>query len=158
MYIYNYKINKMIQEKYYKGVDKKQREKELKERKQSKKPLKELFPKKTDKEAIEKGIIKQSKFTKKFNELYPNLKFDKKLFSKKFNIKIKDLDEIYDKGIKAWKTAGSRPGVNAIAWGRARLYKFILAAEGKIKMKENDPDYKALQRVLKYNKGVNKNK
>lgn len=125
--------------RYFKGVNKKEREKELKERAKSKKPLKELFPKKTDKEAIKKGIVKKSKYTKKFNELYPDLKFDKKLFSKKFKIPLKDLDEIYDKGIKAWKT-GSRPGVNSTAWARARLYKFILIEEGKLPKLKNDPD------------------
>lgn len=125
---------------YTKGVDKKQREKELKERRESKKPLKDLFPKKTDKEAIKKGQVKPSNYTTKFNKLYPDLKFDKKVFSKKFKIPLKDLDEVYDKGIKAWKTAGSRAGVPAIAWGRARLYKFILIEQGDMKKQKNDPD------------------
>jgi len=61
-------------------------------------------------------------------------------FAKKFKIPEKDLKEVYNKGIKAWKTAGSRPGVPAIAWGRARLYKFILIEEGKIPKKLKDPD------------------
>ena len=126
--------------KYTKGVDKKQREKELKERRESKKPLKELFPKKTDKEAIKKGLVKKSSYTEKFNKLYPNLKFDKKTFSKKFKIPLKTLDEVYDKGIAAWKSSGSRPGVPAVAWGRARLYKFILIEQGDIPKKKTDPD------------------
>lgn len=129
-----------IQPKYTKGVNKKQREKELKERKESKKPLKELFPKKTDKEAIKKGQVKPSRFTTRFKKEYPDLKFSLPLFNRKFKIPLKDLKEVYDKGIKAWKTAGSRPGVPAIAWGRARLYKFILIEEGKIPKQKNDPD------------------
>lgn len=127
-------------ERYLKGVDKKQREKELEQRKKSKKPLKDLFPKKTDKEAIKKGIVKPSKYTTKFKEVYGDIKFDKKEFSKKFKIPLKDLNEVYDKGIKAWQTSGSRPGVPAIAWGRARLYKFILIEQGKMPKIKNDPD------------------
>jgi len=126
--------------RYLKGVDKKERIKELKERKKSTKPLKDLYPKKTDKEAIKKGKVKQSNYTKKFNELYPDLKFDIDVFAKKFKIPKKDLKEVYNKGIKAWKTSGSRPGVPAIAWGRARLYKFILIEQGKMKKIKNDPD------------------
>jgi len=125
---------------YTKGVNKKEREEELKKRKESKKPLKELFPKKTDKEAIKKGLVKPSTYTTKFNKLYPDLKFDKKVFSKKFKIPLKDLNAVYDKGIAAWKSSGSRPGVPAIAWGRARLYKFILIEQGHIPKKKNDPD------------------
>lgn len=126
--------------RYLKGVDKEQRLKELKKRRESKKPLKDLFPKKTDKEAIKKGIVKKSKYTVKFNKLYPDLKFDKKVFSKKFKIPYKDLKEVYDKGIKAWKTSGSRPGANAIMWGIARLYKFILIELGHMPKLKNDPD------------------
>jgi len=129
-----------IQDKYTKGVNKKEREKELKTRKESKKPIKDLFPKKTDKQAIKKGLIKPSSYTTRFNKEYPDLKFDKKVFSRKFKIPLKDLDEVYDKGLAAWKSAGSRPGVPAIAWARARVYKFILIEEGKIKKKKNDPD------------------
>lgn len=126
--------------RYLKGVNKKERLKELEERKKSKKPLKELYPKKTDKEAIKKNIVKKSNYTTKFNKLYPDLKYDLNLFSKKFNIPLKTLKEVYNKGIKAWKTSGSRPGVPAIAWGRARIYKFILIEEGKLKKLKTDPD------------------
>lgn len=126
--------------RYLKGVDKIQRLTELEERKKSKKPLKELYPKKTDKEAIKNGIVKKSTYTEKFNKLYPDLKFDLNLFSKKFKIPLKDLKEVYNKGIKAWKTSGSRPGVPAIAWGRARIYKFILIEQGKIPKQKKDPD------------------
>ena len=128
------------QEKYTKGVNKKQREKELTARKKSKKPLKDLFPKKTDKEAIKKKLVKPSKYTEKFNKLYPDIKFSIPAFAKKFKIPEKDLKEVYNKGIKAWKTAGSRPGVPAIAWGRARLYKFILIEMKKMPKMAKDPD------------------
>jgi len=62
------------------------------------------------------------------------------VFSKKFKIPLKDLKAVYDRGIAAWRSSGSRPGVNAIAWGRARLYKFILIEQGKMPKLSNDPD------------------
>lgn len=130
----------MLKPKYTKGVDKKQREKDIESRKKSTKPLKELFPKKSDKEAIKKGIVKKSTYTTKFNKEYPDVKYSLTGFSKKFKIPLKDLKEVEEKGIKAWKTSGSRPGVPAIAWGKARIYKFILIEEGKIPKKKNDPD------------------
>lgn len=129
-----------IPSRYLKGVDKEERIKELKRRQKSNQPLKDLYPKKTDKEAIKKGIVKKSKYTIKFNKLYPDIKFDKGVFSKKFKIPLKVLNEVYDKGIKAWKTSGSRPGANAIAWARARLYKFILIELGHMPKLKNDPD------------------
>jgi len=129
-----------IPKKYTKDVNKKQREKDIKSRKKSKKPLGKLFPQKSDQEAIDKGVVKESRYTKKFNKLFPDVDFDIKVFSKKFKIPVDHLEEIYDKGIMAWKTSGSRPGVPAIAWGRARLYKFILIEIGEIPKQERDPD------------------
>jgi hypothetical protein len=126
--------------RYLKGVNKTQREKDIKSRKESNKPLKDLFPKKTDKEAIKKGIVKKSTYTTKFNKEYPDVKYSLSGFSKKFKIPLKDLKEVEEKGIKAWKTSGSRPGVPAIAWGKARVYKFILIEKGKIPKKQKDPD------------------
>ena len=137
--------------RYTKGVNKTERKKELDQRKKSKKPLKDLYPKKTDKQAIKKGVVKPSKYTKKFNELYPDLKFSISGLSKRFNIPEKDLKEIKNKGIAAWRT-GSRPGANATAWYRARIYKAILAINKKIKVPKNDPDYKLYERVWAYQK------
>ena len=104
------KLNKMKEElqnkeksklkpKYTKGVDKKQREKDIESRKKSKKPLKDLFPKKSDKEAIKKGIVEKSTYTTKFNKEYPDVKYSLTGFSKKFKIPLKDLKEVEEKGI-----------------------------------------------------------
>jgi hypothetical protein len=130
-----------IPKRYLKGVNKEERIKEIEERKKAVNvPFKELFPKKTDKEAIKKGIVKKSKYTKLFNELYPDLKFDLREFSKKFNIPYDSLKEVYDKGLKAWQTSGSRAGANATMWGIARVYKFILITLKKAPPTKNDPD------------------
>jgi hypothetical protein len=116
--------------------------KELKVRRESKKPLSELFPKKTDKEAIKKGLVKRSTFTTRFKKEFGDLPFDKAFFSRKFGVPLKTLDEVYDKGIAAWKSGGSRAGVPAIAWARARVYRLILVWTGKIPPPPSDPDGK----------------
>lgn len=136
--------------RYLKGVNKEERIKELDIRKQSDNvPFKELFPKKTDIEAQQKGIVKKSKYTKLFNELYPDLKFDLKIFSKKFKIPYDVLKEVYDKGAKAWQTSGSRAGANASMWAIARVYKFILITEKKAPPTARDPDDKLRQNLNK---------
>jgi len=129
-----------VSERYLTGVNPTERKKELATRKVSKKPLSQLFPKKTDKQAIEKGKVKQSQFTAKFKKLYPDLKFDLKDFSRRFNIPLPALKEVYDKGIAAWKSAGSRPGASPEAWAIARIYKFILITKGHLKEPAKDPD------------------
>jgi hypothetical protein len=131
-----------IPKDYFKGVNKTERVKELKARKAKaeKGSYKDVFPKKTDKEAMKKGIVKKSTFTQKFNKLYPNEKFDLRGFSRKFSIPYASLKEVYDKGLKAWATSGSRAGVSAQAWSRARVYKFILIKEGHLAEPKSDPD------------------
>jgi hypothetical protein len=126
--------------KYTAGVNKTERLKELKARRESKKPLSELFPKKTDKEAIKKGLVKRSTFTTRFKKEFGEMPFDKALFSRKFGVPLKTLDEVYDKGIAAWKSGGSRAGVPAVAWARARVYKWLLIKTGKLPEPANDPD------------------
>lgn len=125
--------------RYLKGVNKIERIKELEARK-NKRSYKDLFPKKTDIEAQEKGIIKKSKFTTLFNKYYPKQQFNLNQLSIKFKIPLFILKEIYDKGLKAWKTSGSRAGANAQMWAVARVYKYILIHKGLIKEAKRDPD------------------
>jgi len=75
-----------------------------------------------------------------FKKAFGDIPFNKADFSKRFGIPVKTLDEVYDKGIGAWKSSGSRAGVPAPAWATARLYKFILIEKGKAPKQKNDPD------------------
>lgn len=129
----------MYQSRYLKGVNKEERIKELNIRKNIR-TYKNLFPKKTDIEAKQKGIIKPSKFTTLFKSLYPNVKFNLSTLSKKFKIPLFILEEVYNKGLKAWKTSGSRAGANAQMWAVARLYKYILINSGNLPEPKRDPD------------------
>jgi len=73
----------------------------------------------------------KSKWTQKFHSVYPGLKFNKTLISKKTGIPISKLNTVYNRGLKAWKTGGSRPGASAQQWAIARVYKFVLITKGK---------------------------
>lgn len=83
---------------------------------------------------------RRSSWTVLFHKTYPGLKFDKQLFANKFKISKKDLDTVYDRGLKAWKTGGSRPGATAQQWAIARVYKFILISKRRASTKRMDPN------------------
>lgn len=86
-------------------------------------------------------VTKPSKWTEMFHKHYgKDMGFNKQAFVRRFHIPKKVLDAVYDRGLKAWATSGSRPGANAISWARARIYKFILIQDGKAAIKVNDPD------------------
>jgi hypothetical protein len=63
--------------------------------------------------------------------VYPDLKFNKDAISKITKIPKKTLDTVYDRGLKAWKTGGSRPGASAHQWAVARVYKYVLVTKKK---------------------------
>jgi hypothetical protein len=73
---------------------------------------------------------KRSSWTVLFHRVYPGRK--PRLTGK--------LKTVYDRGLKAWQTSGSRPGATAQQWGLARVYKFILVSKGKAKNTRIDPD------------------
>ena len=107
----------------------------------------------------EKRKTKESKYTKYFKD--NNLPSDKtklaELLKKKKNYgrSIKrireDLSEIFDRGLKAWETNGSRPGANKNQWAYGRLYSFVYhVLEGKEDGLKHDKDI--LKDLKKYKK------
>lgn len=90
------------------------------------------------------GTKRKSKWTQRFHVVYPNLKFNKNLISKRTGISKTNLDTVYDRGLKAWKTGGSRVGATAAQWAVARVYKFVLVSKKKVPMSwyesKFDPD------------------
>jgi len=78
------------------------------------------------------GTKRKSKWTQRFHQVYPDLKFNKNLISKKTGISRNKLDTVYDRGLKAWKTGGSRVGATAAQWAVARVYKFVLVSKKKV--------------------------
>jgi len=87
---------------------------------------------------------KKSKWTLQFHKVYPGLPFDKSLIAKRTGIPLKTLTTVYDRGLKAWKTGGSRPGATAQQWAIARVYKFVLVTKKKAPKEwylfRSDPD------------------
>lgn len=73
---------------------------------------------------------KKSKWTIAFHKKYPGLPFDKGLIARRTGIKQSILNTVYNRGLKAWKTGGSRVGATPQQWGIARMYKFILVSKG----------------------------
>lgn len=109
------------------------REKELLKRRKVKNPKLQ----KSDKYAK----TRRSSWTVLFHKTYPGLAFNKNAISKRTGIPKSNLNTVYDRGLKAWKTGGSRPGATAQQWAIARMYKYILITKKKAPpTKRPDPD------------------
>ena len=100
-------------------------------------------------------MSRRSKFTIEFDKIYPKDKSkSKSAISKHFNISMSILNDVYDRGVGAFRTAGARPSVKSEdQWARARMYKLILnilkgRKNGKVNMgKGQDGDL--VQKALK---------
>lgn len=77
------------------------------------------------------GTKKKSKWTQQFHKVYPGLKFNKDAIAKRTGISKSTLNTVYNRGLKAWKTGGSRPGATASQWAVARVYKYVLVTKRK---------------------------
>lgn len=115
-------------ERYFTGLSRAMRltrEKELLKRRKT--PYSKLGLSKSNKG----GTKKKSKWTQQFHKVYPGLKFNKAAISRRTGIPIQNLNTVYDRGLKAWKTGGSRPGATAAQWAIARVYKYVLVTKRK---------------------------
>ena len=115
-------------ERYFSGLTKSQsvkREKELLRRRRV--PYSKLMLGASNKG----GTKKKSKWTQQFHKVYPGLKFNKDAIAKRTGISRSVLNTVYNRGLKAWKTGGSRPGATAPQWAVARVYKFVLVTKKK---------------------------
>jgi len=83
---------------------------------------------------------KKSKWTIAFHKEYPGLKFNKEAIARRTGISRSTLNTVYNRGLKAWKTGGSRVGANPQQWGTARVYKFVLISTRKYPNTKFDPD------------------
>ncbi len=111
-----------------KGKQAKKRRKEISRR--SKKDTddpKAYRPFKTDidPKTGKKRKTKPSKYTKRYHDLYgeQNAGSVAKV-AKATGISKKILQEVYDRGLAAWRT-GHRPGATQAQWGMARVYSFV---------------------------------
>ena len=114
--------------RYFSGLSptmRRAREKELLKRRRV--PYSKLMLGQSNKGATQR----KSRWTMQFHRVYPGLKFNKELISKKTGISKSTLNTVYNRGLKAWKTGGSRPGVTAPQWSISRVYKFVLVSKKK---------------------------
>jgi hypothetical protein len=114
--------------RYFSGLSpamKRARQKELLKRRRV--PYSKLSLGKSDVGATKR----KSRWTMQFHRVYPGLPFNKELISKRTGISRSTLNTVYDRGLKAWKTGGSRPGATAPQWAIARVYKFVLVSKNK---------------------------
>jgi hypothetical protein len=77
------------------------------------------------------GTKRKSKWTQLFHKTYPNLKFNKNAIARRTGIPRSTLNTVYNRGLKAWKTGGSRVGATPQQWAIARTFKYILVTKGK---------------------------
>ena len=92
---------------------------------------------------------KKSKWTVAFHKEYPGFKFNKELIARRTGIKQSILNTVYNRGLKAWKTGGSRVGATPQQWGIARMYKFILVTNRGYPSTKFDPDQDLRERSKK---------
>jgi len=124
-------------ERYFTGLTpamRRVREKELLKRR--KLPYSKLGLSKSNKFARPK----KSRWTQLFHTTYPGLKFNKAAISRRTGISRSTLNTVYNRGIKAWKTGGSRVGATPQQWAIARMYKFVLVSKRKAPNTKFDPD------------------
>lgn len=122
-------LEKAIPEKYLqglKGKERKQREKEIEARKESDKV--DYSPLAGDEDAE----TKPSKYTKTqiASKIRAEIKEQGKdefirASAKVSGVSKKILEQVYDRGLKAWATSGHRVGATAQQWAKARVYSFL---------------------------------
>jgi hypothetical protein len=124
-------VTRQWPERYFTGLGKSLRlvrEKELLKRRRT--PYSKLGLSRTDKG----GTKRKSKWTGLFHKTYPDLKFNKVAIARRTGIPVRKLNTVYDRGLKAWKTGGSRVGATPQQWAIARTYKFVLVTKRKAPM------------------------
>lgn len=110
---------KKINPKYIpKGLSKKDKEKQIKSIKEGK-----------DRPKVDYKT-KRSSWVKKFEDKYKTKITDKAFITKNI-ISKKGMDEILDKGMAAYYSAGSRPNVSKEQWSYARLASVIMGGAAR---------------------------
>lgn len=111
-------------EKYFRGLTRRQnlsrKRSATRRTKMSWKDPKAYVPFKSD-----KGVkTRKSSYTERFHKKYPGVKSLAEI-AKATGVPKSTLQKVYDRGMAAWRT-GHRPGASAQAWGKARVYSFVL--------------------------------
>jgi hypothetical protein len=113
--------------KYYSNLSKKDKKKQLKSLRKSKRDYKTKRGKKKyyTRPKLKSFKNKKSSWSQKFHKLYPEAKTLKEI-SDATGIPKKALSAVKKKGMGAYYSSGSRPNQTASSWGQARMYSYIL--------------------------------
>ena len=118
-------------ERYFTGLSKSMKlRRELELLKRRRVPYSKLRMGRSDKG----GTKQKSKWTMLFHRTYPGLKFNKDSIARRTGISRSTLNTVYNRGLKAWKTGGSRPGATPQQWAVARVYRYIAITKKKAPM------------------------
>jgi len=113
----------MVPKRYSSGLSKKDKQKQLKNLKTSKRSYK--LGKYVSRPKLKSFKSKKSSWTQKFHKLYPDAKTLKQI-SDATRIPKGALSAVKKKGMGAYYSSGSRPNQTAESWGLARMYSYIL--------------------------------
>ena len=108
---------------YYSNLSRKDKKKQLRSIKKSKKSYKK--GKYISRPKLKSFKEKKSSWTQKFHKLYPEAKTLKQI-SDATGIPKPALSAVKRKGMGAYYSSGSRPNQTAESWGLARMYSYIL--------------------------------
>ena len=112
-----------IPKQYSSGLSKKDKKKQLRSLKKSRKSYKK--GKYVSRPKLKSFKEKKSSWTQKFHKLHPNAKTLKQI-SDVTGIPKPALSAVKRKGMGAYYSSGSRPNQTAESWGLARMYSYIL--------------------------------
>lgn len=113
----------MVPKRYFSGLSKKDKQKQLKSIKKAKRSYKR--GKYVSRPKLKSFKSKKSSWTQKFHKLYPDAKTLKQI-SDATRIPKGALSAVKKKGMGAYYSSGSRPNQTAESWGLARMYSYIL--------------------------------
>tara|TARA_B100000963_G_C22619771_1_gene669271 strand:- start:766 stop:1179 length:414 start_codon:yes stop_codon:yes gene_type:complete len=117
----------MTPRKYYQGLSKKDRLKQLKSLKRSRRAYRKNRGKSKyyKRPKLKSFKEKKSSWTTKFKNKYPGIKTIKDI-AKVTGIPREALLAVKKKGMGAYYSSGSRPNQTAQSWGLARMYSYIM--------------------------------
>ena len=146
-----YKNGGKIPKKYTQKLSRKDKKKQIKNIKTTKKAYKNK--KYVDRPKLKSYKNKKSSWTQQFHKKYPGVKSIREI-SKKTKIPEGELRAVLRKGRGAYYSSGSRPNQTSESWGRARMYSYILGGPTRKYDKAITEKYKKQRIKLKKNKTI----
>ena len=146
-----YKNGGKIPKKYTQKLSRKDKKRQIKNIKTTKKAYKNK--KYVDRPKLKSYKNKKSSWTQQFHKKYPGVTSIRDI-SKKTKIPEGELRAVLKKGRGAYYSSGSRPNQTSESWGRARMYSYILGGPTRKYDKAITEKYKKQRQNLRKNKTI----